>query len=475
MNPVFVIVASTIFILGGASMLSLYIGKKSNGSSWATGGRNLPLYVIVGTQYATVMGGGMLVAHIGIGYQFGWSAVTYGLFVSCGLVMLSIIANWLRKEKFTTIPDIIEKIYGKNKLLLGLTIIMTIIVPFGWLCTQLVAFGKIYSAMTGISMNALIIVFAIISLVFVLPAGLASIAWTDFLFGCLMLVMSVASLILVTKMGGGISSISANSPPELWEFPKSMGAVGGWTILLWGLAIIPGTLTNQMCYQRIFAVDNVKNARKSLIISAILILFGDIWASYMGISIKSVMPNIEPEMAASYFLSNMPLWFMAIYSGFLVATIMSTADSAVQSIVVNLTEDLYKKIINPNINDDKKIFNLSRILAVTVTTSAVALSILYPHALSWLIATYAYSASALLFPIFAGYFLQNKRFLTQKGAIGSMFCGFIGCLVAQIMNTTVPYVAFGLIASFLGLILISYFTKKLVYSNKTINLKATEQ
>jgi SSS family solute:Na+ symporter len=68
MNPVFVIVASTIFILGGASMLSLYIGKKSNGSSWATGGRNLPLYVIVGTQYATVMGGGMLVAHIGIGY-----------------------------------------------------------------------------------------------------------------------------------------------------------------------------------------------------------------------------------------------------------------------------------------------------------------------------------------------------------------------------------------------------------------------
>jgi SSS family solute:Na+ symporter len=471
MNPVFVIVASTIFVLGGASLLSMYIGKKSGSGDWATGGRNLPLYVIVGTQYATVMGGGMLVAHVGIGYQFGWSAVTYGIFIAGGLILLSVIANWLRKEQFTTIPDIIEKIYGENKLLLGLTIFMTIIVPFGWLCTQLVAFGKLYSSMTGIPMNGLIIVFAIISLAFVLPAGLTSVAWTDFLFGCLMLVMSVASLILVIKMGGGTSNIVANVPPELWEFPKSMGAVGGWTILLWGLAIIPGTLTNQMCYQRIFAVDSIKNVKKSLIISAILILSADVWAAYMGISIRAINPNIAPEMAASYFLSNIPLWFMAIYSGFLVATIMSTADSAVQSIVVNLTEDLYKKIINPNINDDKKILKISRILAVAVTTSAVTLSILYPNALAWLIASYAYSASALLFPIFAGYFLQDKKFLTQKGAIGSMFCGFAGCLTAQIMNTTIPYVAFGLISSFLGLIIISYITKNSIYSSKTTNLK----
>lgn len=459
MNPVVLIVISTIVVLGGAALLSMYIGRKSSGADWAVGGRNLPLYVIVGTQYATVMGGGMLVAHVGIGYQYGWSALTYGIFLSGGLVALTFIADWLRREQFTTIPDIIERVYGKNKLLLGLTIFMTIIVPFGWVCTQLVAFAKLYAAMTGFSMNALIIIFAIISLAFVLPAGLTSVAWTDFIFGCLMFVMSIASIVFVTKIGGGMSSIAANAPAELIAFPKSMGAVGGFTVLLWGLSILPGALTNQMSYQRIFAVDSVKKVKKSLIISAILVFSGDIWASYMGISIRSVNPNLSPEMAASWFLSNVPVWFMAIYSGFLVATIMSTADSAVQSIVVNLTQDLYKKIINPNETDDKKILKLSRILACIVTGSAVALAILYPNALAWLVATYAYSASALLFPIFAGYFLRNKHFLTQQGAIGSMFCGFAGCATAQIIGTSIPYVTFGLISSLVGLIGISYLTR----------------
>src|SRR5699024_2572830 len=40
------------------------------------------------------------------------------------------------------------------------------------------------------------------------------------------------------------------------------------TILLWGFSILPGTVTNQMYYQRIFAAKNVREGRQGIYIAA---------------------------------------------------------------------------------------------------------------------------------------------------------------------------------------------------------------
>lgn len=72
MGRVFYIVLATAVVLLGSGAISVYIGKKFNTSEdWDVGGRALPLYVTVGSQFATVMGGGMLVAHVGLGYSSG--------------------------------------------------------------------------------------------------------------------------------------------------------------------------------------------------------------------------------------------------------------------------------------------------------------------------------------------------------------------------------------------------------------------
>ncbi|NPV81921.1 MAG: sodium:solute symporter family protein, partial [Firmicutes bacterium] len=435
---------------------------------WAVGGRKLPIYVIVGTQYATAMGGGILVAHVGIGYSSGWSTITYGLLVSIGIAFLAVIAKWLREQEFTTVPDILEKIYGFNRFVLIVAALMTIIVPFGWMCAQLVAFGKIFSSITGIPMQILMVIFAVITLAYVLPAGLTSVAWTDFVFGCFMVAMSLFSALFAIRRGGGWSTIVGKVPAQIAQFPAGMGAVGAFTVALWSLAILPGTLTNQMYYQRIYAIDNVKYVRTSLIISALVILTADIWAGVVGLAVRSMQPGLASEMASGWFLTQLPTWFLALYSGFIVATIMSTIDSGVQSVVVNLTRDIYQKLINPHA-DDKKLLWLSRTLSVVMTFLSLILAIAWPQALSWLVATYAYSAAALLFPIFLGYFLKNANFLTPQGAVGGMIGGFIGCAWGQINKVAIPYVAYGLTGSLLGLLLVSAMTRKSYYSRIAAN------
>ena len=48
------------------------------------GGRSLPSYVIVFTQFATLVGGGVLVGHVSIGFSYGLAPLAYGV---CGAVI----------------------------------------------------------------------------------------------------------------------------------------------------------------------------------------------------------------------------------------------------------------------------------------------------------------------------------------------------------------------------------------------------
>ena len=465
-HTVFLILASTTTVMVMASILSIYLGRRTASSEdWAVGGHDLPLYVIVGTQYATAMGGGILVGLVGIGYSSGWSVITYGFWPVIGILLFTAMAPWLRSQGFATLPDVFERLYGREPVLLGLVSLACIVVPFGWIATQLVAFGKLFAELTGLPMPVLMIAMSIVGLILVMPAGLTSVAWTDFIFGCLMLVMSFTSLVFALGLAGGWTGVREGVPAELIEFPGALGAAGSTTILLWALAILPGTLTNQMYYQRIYAIRDGRQARVSLVASAIVILFSIVWAAVVGLALRASQPGLDPELAAGWFLAQLPPWFLALYAGFIAATIVSTIDSAVQSTTVNLTRDVYQKLLNPAASDNR-LLNLSRILALVVTALATTWAIAWPEALGWLVATYAYSASGLLFPLFLGYAFRNTGHLTTQGATAGVVLGFAGSAVAQVVGTELPYVAYGLMSSLFGLVAVSLATRRLAAADR---------
>lgn len=461
MSETVAIIISSIVILGIGVGISIYVGRKQRGiENWNVGGRSLPMYVIAGTQFATGMGGGVLVAHVGIGYSAGWSAITYNLLYSLGIILLVLLAGWLKKHNFSTLPDIFKKLYGEHKIMMSTVTLLAIIVPFGWLCTQLVAFGNLYTEITNISFTLLVVIFAGISLLFVLPGGMASVAWTDFIFGCFMLILALASGMYMLSLAGGWSEIVSNVPQEIVGFPEGMGAVGLTTIILWIFAIFPGALTNQMSYQRIYSAKDAKTAKQGFFLAVFATITSGVWASFMGIAILSQNPGMEnAEMASGWFLTQIPTWFLALYSGFIIATIMSTVSSAIQSVVVNLTNDIYKSYINPEVSD-KTLLVYSRLLSVGIIAVAVLLSLVYPQALGWLQATYAYSAAGLLVPIFLGIALRKTKFLSAKGALGGIFTGIFGAGIAQVVDAAIPYAVYGIACSLIGFLFFSFIFKE---------------
>lgn len=456
------ILFATFIVLGAGMALAVYLGKRSSGKEdWDVGGRNLPLYVIVGTQYASAVGGGVLVAHVGIGYSSGWATVTYGLLVGVGFLLLSFMARWLREQEFTTIPDIIVRFYGDHKSIIIISALMAIIAPLAATATSLVAFGKLFSSITGIPINTLVIVFALVNVLFVLPAGLKSVAWTDFLFGCIMVATTIFTMFYAVNFAGGWSAVLASVPPNISSFPGGLVSVGWFTLFLWSFALIPGTLTTQMYYQRIYAINDARDARKSLIITIFVILSVEVFAGVLGMAIRTVNAELRPEAAAGWFLTQLPTWFLAIYSAFIVITLLTTVNSMIQSIVVNVTRDIYQKVINPAI-DDKANRKLTIFFSFFTAFVAVVAAIVYPQALGWLLIGYSYSAAGLVFPIFLGYILKDKVSLNHLTALAGMIGGIAGCMWGQSLGkaAVIPYVGYGLIASLVCMIVAAMLTRK---------------
>lgn len=454
-----ILIASLAVILAGV-LIAQYFGRKAKTTAdWLVAGRSLPLFVVVITQFATAVGGGVLVAHVSIAYSSGWSVFAYEVFSLLGFWGLALIGRWLRENDFATLPDILRRFFGNSRPVTVLGGLCALVVPLGWLATQFVAFAELFTNITGLPVNALMLFMAIATLLFVIPGGLMSVAWTDFIFGLAKIVMALIVAFYALHLAGGWHGITAHVPRRLWQ-PSGIWAAGTSTITLWLFAVLPGSLTNQMYYQRLFATRDVKFARRGLVLSGLTILIAGVYAGLIGLSVRAMHPGLGPadaQQAAGWLLTRLPTALLTVFGAFLVVTIVSTSGSSLQSVVASLVNDIYLGARTAR-RSDRRLVMLSKALTVVVTAVALVLAIVFPQALGWLVATYAYSAASLAVPIFGGYFLHRRRHLTPTAGFGAMVCGLAGCAAAQLFGTAVPYVVFGLAASLAWLLAATLLT-----------------
>ncbi len=462
MSTTIAIVVATIAVIV-ATIVPTYIisnRKKTSESDWAIADRSLPLYVVVGTQFASAMGGGILVAHVGSSFNNGVGHVLYGV-LGCGaFLIIMFIAQWLRRNNYTTIPEILRTFTNDNKAVTVIAALMTLIVPFGWVTSQITAFGNIYASLTGIDYNLLCIAFAVIGLLFVMPSGLQTVAWTDFFFSCFMCGICLICIVYATVMGGGVGhivSVLNAQDPDLLSLSGSLThKIGISTALLWIFAVLPGGLTNQIYFQRVCAIKDEKQVNKSLILSFITTSLSFVWAVYMGLTIRSINPAAGASPTA-WFMDQLPLFLLALFAALIFATMMSTASSGIQTAVMNITRDILP-IIAPDM-DSKKVLWISRALSLALMVLAILMCLVFTDTLDWLTATYAFSAATLACPIFVSYAFRKKNFITTAGVIAGMVAGLLGCILGMVLKTAVSYSAVGIGCSLVAMLVVCALTR----------------
>ena len=198
------------------------------------------------------------------------------------------------------------------------------------------------------------------------------------------------------------------------------------------------------------------------------------WAFSMGTIVKSMNPALEGgKGATAWFMSQLPTGLVVMFAALVCATIMSTISSAAQTCVTNMTADIYKRSINPNVKDSELV-GISRKLTVALMALTTILSLVFPEVLGWLVYTYAFSAAGLFAPIFLGFFTRKKKPFTSRAVFMSMVASMVVCVVAKNANsfgTPLPFAFYGVVANAVTMIGVSMFDKKVTEAKLEKNME----
>jgi Na+/proline symporter len=326
------------------------------------GGRELGVFVLFLTLYATAYSGNSLIAYPGRAYVSGFSFIMATGFMLSIIVVFHGLAPRLRpvavQYDFVTPGDWVRHRFGERGAARGLRLAIGVLMALAlanFLLAQLKAMGEVTSLVTGgwVSYEMGVVGLAGLILYYETRGGMRAVAWTDAVQGILMVVglTSLAGWLLGGE--GGLADVTlavARARPEAVALPDAT-TQRGWasTIVLLGVA----SVVYPQAIQRIFAARDGRTLTRSFawmtfmpfVTTLVVTLIGiaaiprvDIG---VGVASDQVLPRMLNDWAATS--DGARIGAILVFIGALSA-IMSTADSCLLSLGSLISRDLLGRV-----------------------------------------------------------------------------------------------------------------------------------
>ena len=321
-------------------------------------GRELGVWVLFLTLYATAYSGNSLLGYPGRAYRSGYSFIMATGFMMAIIVLFHVLVPRLRPASvaggYITPGDWIRERFqderNRRPLVFGVGLLMTLALA-NFLLAQLKAMGHVTSYVTGdaIPYEWGVIGLAGMILFYETRGGMRAVAWTDAAQGVLMLGGLSAMLFWLMGEAGGMGAITrsvAAVRPEAVAVPDATTCANWFsTIVLLGLA----SVVYPQAIQRIYAARDGRALKHSFALMAFMPLATTLVVTLIGVAAiaridlgagvasDEVMPMVLGEWAAAGQLQT--AFAVVVFLGAL-AAIMSTADSCLLSLGSLVARDL---------------------------------------------------------------------------------------------------------------------------------------
>jgi solute:Na+ symporter, SSS family len=439
----------------------LLIGTLSHQKRWRlaeylVAGRKYSALFITGSLLATIIGGSATIGLAGLGFSRGLSGVWWLLVGSMGLIALGLLfAKKVRSFGLYTLPEIVEKQYGKNVALAAS--ILIVVAWIGITAGQILAAGKILSAM-GIGVTPFwMLVFTVIFVGYTLAGGQYAIIRTDILDIIIIFGGVFTGLGVLLWKFGGIQGLFNALPADKIAFPLSSSF--GFLDLLSYLFLIGLTyVVGPDMYSRLFCAKDASTARISVFWAALLLVPFAFCITLLGMGSFSLFPEIPPEQAFPSLLTGvLPPLVAGIVLAALVSAVMSSASSTLLSASAILSVDIigyFKKSAAEN-----RSLVLSRWGVILIGIASLVLAMKLNSVISALLFAYTIYTCGVILPVIAGFY-KDKLKVTSAGALVAIVGGGLTGLVSKIWS--IKYLDIGaLVISGLLLFLISLIENRI--------------
>lgn len=441
-----------ISVLFGIQIFCLVVGKKvskglKTNQDYFLAGRTVRVFPLMMTLVATQVGGGLVLGAAQEAYRYGWSVVLYPLGQSLGFILLAAgIGKRMAESKVSTVAELFEKAFSSRKLR-QMASLLSIVSLFMIFVAQVMA-SKKFMISLGFDQNWIFLSFWALVILYTVVGGLKAVIATDIIQAAYFIVM-FAIAIFVAK-GGAITEVIENSSSLAFDedpAPKMLG----WLLLPFLFMGI-----EQDMGQRCFAADSPKTVTIATFIAAIVTLVTCVIPVYFGVLAK--VANVEVVEGGSVFMSAIQSLtnpsITALIACAVLAAIISTADSLINAISSNLTQDF-----SWNTRGQRSI-RFAQTITALISVAGLIFSYYFDNIVDILIQSYDLSVSCLFVPVMVA-------LIKKKGSFQAAWSSFFAGGMAFFLFRSIPYAAPKEILSILISALVYFSVEKISNRERT--------
>lgn len=317
--------------------------------------RSLPWWAIGTSLIAANISAEQIIGMSGSGYVIGLGIASYEWMAALTLLIVGkyFLPIFLRNEIYT-MPEFLERRFSpavRNVMAvfwLGVYVFVNL-TSILWLGATAV------NTVTGLSLDIALVALAAFAGAYALYGGLKAVALTDvvqvslLMFGGLLI-----TYISLDRIGGGnfvagFSHLTTTFPekfdmvlssdnPHYKDLPGLSVLLGGMWVMnisYWGF--------NQYIIQRGLAAKSTREAQKGIVLAAFLKLLMPVIIVLPGIAALELAPNLaRPDEAYPHLMTLLPNGILGLVFAALVAAIIASLGSKVNSVATIFTMDLYR-------------------------------------------------------------------------------------------------------------------------------------
>jgi solute:Na+ symporter, SSS family len=363
-------------------------GHVKDSNDYFLASKSLPWWAIGASLIAANISAEQIVGMAGSGYAIGLAIASYEWMAALTLLIVGkyFLPIFLRNEIYT-MPQFLEQRYGPT--------IRTLMALF-WLAlyvfvnlTSIIWLGSIaVNQVAGVDQDVALWTLGGFALLYQLYGGLKAVALTDIVQVTLLVLGGLlVSGLTLNEIGGdagiigGFQRLTAEIPghfdmiltsdnPFYKDLPGISVLIGGmWIANLsyWGF--------NQYIIQRALAAKSLKEAQKGVVFAAFLKLLMPVIVVVPGIAAVILAPDLaKPDQAYPTMMRLLPPGILGLVFAALIAAIIASTASKINSIATIFTLDLYAKFrpapgtagdAAANAANEKRLVLVGRIAAAT--------------------------------------------------------------------------------------------------------------
>ena len=375
----FIVVGVYLMVLIGIGYWVSFVNKKKQDENLFLAGHSLGWTSIGLTMWGTNVGPSMVMASASIGYTTGIVAGNFAWYAFLFIFLLAVVfAPRYLNARVQTLPEFMGKRFGDTtRNILAWYTLVTILVS--WLALTLFAGSILVGQILQLPMWLSVLVLVLVSAFFTMAGGLKAVAYTNVFQMSLLIVVSLILTIMGLKAAGGIRAVYENAPPEYWNLLRPVDDPNyPWIAIVLGYPIMGVWFwcTDQSMVQSVLGARNLKQGQLGANFTGWLKILDVALFIIPGIVCFQLFPDLpNPDEAYMTLVTRLfPSGMIGLVMAVLIAALVSTIDSALNSLSTVYTMDIYVKRHRPDATQ-QQIVQTGRLATAAGAVLAVLLTL----------------------------------------------------------------------------------------------------